>query len=78
MSSEMVACIAVESLSILEKMHAKGFVIELFVFLFVFNFCLRFLISVLSLGTSKFLYFLSIKSLTGHGLLPFQLCAWRC
>lgn len=25
MSSEMVACIAVESLSILEKMHAKGY-----------------------------------------------------
>jgi len=27
MSAEMVACIAVESLSILEKMHSKGFVI---------------------------------------------------
>ena len=35
MSSEMVACIAVESLSILEKMHAKGFVLEL-LFLFFF------------------------------------------
>ncbi|KAF2582811.1 hypothetical protein F2Q68_00002933 [Brassica cretica] len=30
MSSEMVACIAVESLSILEKMHAKGFVLSPF------------------------------------------------
>lgn len=27
MSSEMVACIAVESLSILEKMHSKGYVL---------------------------------------------------
>lgn len=26
MSAEMVACIAVESLSILQKMHAKGYV----------------------------------------------------
>lgn len=29
MSSEMVACIAVESLSILEKMHLRGYVIVL-------------------------------------------------
>lgn len=27
MSAEMVSCIAVESLSILDKMHAKGYVI---------------------------------------------------
>lgn len=26
MSAEMVACIAVESLSILEKMHSRGYV----------------------------------------------------
>ena len=33
----MVACIAVESLSILEKMHAKGFVLSPFlVFVFIF------------------------------------------
>jgi len=28
MSVEMVACIAVESLSILEKMHSKGYIDE--------------------------------------------------
>ncbi len=32
MSSEMVACIAVESLSILEKMHGRGYVIVLIQF----------------------------------------------
>lgn len=30
MSGEMVSCIAVESLSILDKMHAKGYVIVVF------------------------------------------------
>jgi hypothetical protein len=28
MSAEMVACIAVESLSILDKMHSRGYVID--------------------------------------------------
>ena len=34
MSAEMVACIAVESLSILEKMHSRGYVIVQTFFVF--------------------------------------------
>lgn len=47
MSAEMVACIAVESLSILEKMHSRGYVNPAFDnfihFLVYLSFLLRFL-----------------------------------
>ena len=38
MSSEMVACIAVESLSILEKMHSRGYDLAIFLLLSPYNF----------------------------------------
>lgn len=64
MSAEMVACIAVESLSILEKMHSRGYVID------QTHACIQPLVwyidLVLSFLVSKY-FFCSL-----------QICAWGC
>lgn len=84
MSIEMVACITIEAISILEKMHSKGYFFVCLCFWWITNYVYMHINCNFWLMKLFYwlIYFLIMLLLSYVNLFPnsyiSQLCSWRC